>query len=166
CDKVGSYSINDESDMILVGYVGFLNPPKQSAIAALHTLQKKGVQVKILTGDNESVTRNVCRKMGLYIGEPVLGYEIDSLPDKVLGKLASKTSVFAKLNPSQKFRIIKALQMNGHTVGFIGDGINDVFALKQSDVGVSIHTADDIVKESSDIILIEKDLHVLEDAIV
>ncbi|PEI34112.1 magnesium-translocating P-type ATPase [Bacillus wiedmannii] len=164
--KVGSYSINDESDMILVGYVGFLNPPKQSAIAALHTLQKKGVQVKILTGDNESVTRNVCRKMGLYIGEPVLGYEIDSLPDKVLGKLASKTSVFAKLNPSQKFRIIKALQMNGHTVGFIGDGINDVFALKQSDVGVSIHTADDIVKESSDIILIEKDLHVLEDAIV
>ncbi|MBE5091372.1 magnesium-translocating P-type ATPase [Bacillus thuringiensis] len=165
-DKVGSYSINDESDMILVGYVGFLNPPKQSAIAALHTLQKKGVQVKILTGDNESVTRNVCRKMGLYIGEPVLGYEIDSLPDKVLGKLASKTSVFAKLNPSQKFRIIKALQMNGHTVGFMGDGINDVFALKQSDVGVSIHTADDIVKESSDIILIEKDLHVLEDAIV
>ncbi|MDF9612862.1 magnesium-translocating P-type ATPase [Bacillus cereus] len=165
-DKVGSYSINDESDMILVGYIGFLNPPKQSAIAALHTLQKKGVQVKILTGDNESVTRNVCRKMGLYIGEPVLGYEIDSLPDKVLGKLASKTSVFAKLNPSQKFRIIKALQMNGHTVGFMGDGINDVFALKQSDVGVSIHTADDIVKESSDIILIEKDLHVLEDAIV
>lgn len=165
-DKVGSYSINDESDMILVGYVGFLNPPKQSAIAALHTLQKKGVQIKILTGDNESVTRNVCRKMGLYIGEPVLGYEIDSLPDKVLGELASKTSVFAKLNPSQKFRIIKALQMNGHTVGFMGDGINDVFALKQSDVGVSIHTADDIVKESSDIILIEKDLHVLEDAIV
>lgn len=165
-DKVGSYSINDESDMILVGYVGFLNPPKQSAIAALHTLQKKGVQVKILTGDNESVTRNVCRKMGLYIGEPVLGYEIDSLPDKVLGKLASKTSVFAKLNPSQKFRIIKALQINGHTVGFMGDGINDVFALKQSDVGVSIHSADDIVKESSDIILIEKDLHVLEDAIV
>ncbi|PEB01140.1 magnesium-translocating P-type ATPase [Bacillus cereus] len=165
-DKVGSYSINDESDMILVGYVGFLNPPKQSAIAALHTLQKKGVQVKILTGDNESVTRNVCRKMGLYIGEPVLGYEIDSLPDKVLGKLASKTSVFAKLNPSQKFRIIKALQINGHTVGFMGDGINDVFALKQSDVGVSIHSADDIVKESSDIILIEKDLHVLEDTIV
>ncbi|QWU45220.1 magnesium-translocating P-type ATPase [Bacillus sp. NP247] len=165
-DKVDSYSIDDESDMILVGYVGFLNPPKQSAIVALHTLQKKGVQVKILTGDNESVTRNVCRKMGLYIGEPVLGYEIDSLPDKALGKLASKTSVFTKLNPSQKFRIIKALQMNGHTVGFMGDGINDVFALKQSDVGVSIHTADDIVKESSDIILIEKDLHVLEDAIV
>ncbi|PFJ19676.1 magnesium-translocating P-type ATPase [Bacillus cereus] len=165
-DKVGSYSIDDESDMILVGYVGFLNPPKQSAIAALQTLQKKGVQVKILTGDNESVTRNICRKMGLYIGEPVLGYEIDSLPDKVLAKLASKTNVFAKLNPSQKFRIIKALQMNDHTVGFMGDGINDVFALKQSDVGVSIHTADDIVKESSDIILIEKDLHVLEDAIV
>ncbi|MGE8056000.1 magnesium-translocating P-type ATPase [Bacillus mycoides] len=165
-DKVGSYSIDDESDMILVGYVGFSNPPKQSAMAALHTLQKKGIQVKILTGDNESVTRNVCRKMGLYIGEPVLGYEIDSLPDKALVKLASKTSVFAKLNPSQKFRIIKALQMNGHTVGFMGDGINDVFALKQSDVGVSIHTADDIVKESSDIILIEKDLQVLEDAIV
>ncbi|WP_336771374.1 magnesium-translocating P-type ATPase [Bacillus bombysepticus] len=165
-DNVGSYSINDESDMILVGYVGFLNPPKQSAIAALHTLQKKGVQIKILTGDNEPVTRNVCRKMGLYIGEPVLGYEIDRMPDKVLGELASKTSVFAKLNPSQKFRIIKALQMNGHTVGFMGDGINDVFALKQSDVGVSIHTAEDIVKESSDIILIEKDLHVLEDAIV
>ncbi|MCU4715807.1 magnesium-translocating P-type ATPase [Bacillus cereus] len=165
-DKVGTYSIDDESDMILVGYVTFSNPPKQSAMAALHTLQKKGVQVKILTGDNESVTRNVCRKMGLYIGEPVLGYEIDSLPDKALVKLASKTSVFAKLNPSQKFRIIKALQTNGHTVGFMGDGINDVFALKQSDVGVSIHTADDIVKESSDIILIEKDLHVLEDAIV
>ncbi|EOO17336.1 magnesium-translocating P-type ATPase [Bacillus cereus] len=165
-DKVGSYSIDDESDMILVGYVGFSNPPKQSAMAALHTLQKKGIQVKILTGDNESVTRNVCRKMGLYIGEPVLGYEIDSLLDKALVKLASKTSVFAKLNPSQKFRIIKALQMNGHTVGFMGDGINDVFALKQSDVGVSIHTADDIVKESSDIILIEKDLQVLEDAIV
>ncbi|PQQ47327.1 magnesium-translocating P-type ATPase [Bacillus thuringiensis] len=164
--KVGGYSVNDESDMILVGYVGFFNPPKQSAIAALHTLQKKGVQVKILTGDNEAVTRNICRKMGLYIGEPVLGYEIDSLPDKALAKIVSKTSVFAKLNPNQKFRIIKALQMDGRTVGFMGDGINDVFALKQSDVGISIHSADDIVKESSDIILIEKNLQVLEDAIV
>ena len=112
--------------------------------------------MKILTGDNEIVTRKVCKEVGLDIGEPILGYEIDSLPDKALAKLAEETTVFAKLNPMQKFRIIHALQGNGHTVGYMGDGINDAVALREADVGISVNTATDIAKEASDIILLEK----------
>lgn len=151
-----AYAVQDESAMILTGYIGFLDPPKPSAASAIQALQKHGVQVKILTGDNEIVTKKVCKEVGLNIGEPVLGYEIDSLPDKTLATLAEETTVFAKLNPMQKSRIIRVLQGNGHTVGYMGDGINDAVALRDADVGISVDTATDIAKESSDIILLEK----------
>ncbi len=160
------YAVKDETDMILAGYIGFLDPPKPSAAAAIQALQKHGVQVKILTGDNEIVTRKVCKEVGLDIGEPILGYEIDSLPDKALAKLAEETTVFAKLNPMQKSRIIHALQGNRHTVGYMGDGINDAVALREADVGISVDTATDIAKEASDIILLEKSLTILEAGIV
>ncbi|WP_242221062.1 magnesium-translocating P-type ATPase [Bacillus cereus group sp. BfR-BA-01380] len=161
-----AYSIQDESDMIFAGYIGFLDPPKPSAASAIRTLQEHGVQVKILTGDNEIVTRKVCKEVGLDIGEPVLGYEIDHLPEKALVQLAERTTVFAKLNPMQKSRVIQALQANGHTVGYMGDGINDAVALRDADVGISVDTATDIAKESSDIILLEKSLNVLEEGII
>ncbi|PEW81934.1 magnesium-translocating P-type ATPase [Bacillus cereus] len=160
------YAVQDENDMILAGYIGFLDPLKPSAATAIQALQKHGVQVKILTGDNEIVTRKVCKEVGLNIGEPVLGYEIDSLPDKALAKLAEETTVFAKLNPMQKSRIIRVLQGNGHTVGYMGDGINDAVALREADVGISVDTATDIAKESSDIILLEKSLTILEAGIL
>lgn len=160
------YAVKDETDMILAGYIGFLDPPKPSAAAAIQALQKHGVQVKILTGDNEIVTRKVCKEVGLDICEPILGYEIDSLPDKALAKLAEETTVFAKLNPMQKSRIIHALQGNGYTVGYMGDGINDAVALREADVGISVDTATDIAKEASDIILLEKSLTILEAGIL
>ncbi|MCU4766310.1 magnesium-translocating P-type ATPase [Bacillus toyonensis] len=162
------YAVKDETNMILAGYIGFLDPPKPSAAVAIQALQKHGVQVKILTGDNEIVTKKVCKEVGLDIGEPILGYEIDSLPDKALAKLAEETTVFAKLNPMQKSRIIRALQGNGHTVtvGYMGDGINDAVALRDADVGISVDTATDIAKESSDIILLEKSLTILEAGIL
>lgn len=161
-----AYAVQDESAMILTGYIGFLDPPKPSAASAIQALQKHGVQVKILTGDNEIVTKKVCKEVGLNIGEPVLGYEIDSLPDKTLATLAEETTVFAKLNPMQKSRIIRVLQGNGHTVGYMGDGINDAVALRDADVGISVDTATDIAKESSDIILLEKSLTILEAGIL
>ncbi len=160
------YAVKDETNMILAGYIGFLDPPKPSASVAIQALQKHGVQVKILTGDNEIVTKKVCKEVGLDIGEPILGYEIDSLPDKALAKLAEETTVFAKINPMQKSRIIRALQGNGHTVGYMGDGINDAVALRDADVGISVDTATDIAKESSDIILLEKSLTILEAGIL
>lgn len=160
------YAVQDENNMILAGYIGFLDPPKPSAATAIQTLQKHGVQVKILTGDNEIVTKKVCKEVGLNIGEPILGYEIDALPDKALAKLAEETTVFAKLNPMQKSRIIRVLQGNGHTVGYMGDGINDAVALREADVGISVDTATDIAKESSDIILLEKSLMILEAGIL
>ncbi|WP_090633121.1 magnesium-translocating P-type ATPase [Neobacillus massiliamazoniensis] len=161
-----AYSIQDESDLILAGYIGFLDPPKPSVASAIQTLQQQGVQVKILTGDNDIVTRKICKEVRLDIGKPVLGYEIDDLSDKDLASLAESTTVFAKLNPMQKSRVIKALQANGHTVGYMGDGINDAVALRDADVGISVDTATDIAKESSDIILLEKSLGVLERGII
>ncbi len=160
------YTVQDENDMILAGYIGFLDPPKPSAATAIQALQKHGVRVKILTGDNEIVTKKVCKEVGLNIGEPVLGYEIDALPDKALAKLAEETTVFVKLNPMQKSRIIRVLQGNGHTVGYMGDGINDAVALRKADVGICVDTATDIAKESSDIILLEKSLMILEAGIL
>ncbi|HGN6588793.1 TPA: magnesium-translocating P-type ATPase [Bacillus tropicus] len=160
------YTVQDENDIILAGYIGFLDPPKPSAATAIQALQKHGVRVKILTGDNEIVTKKVCKEVGLNIGEPVLGYEIDALPDKALAKLAEETTVFAKLNPMQKSRIIRVLQGNGHTVGYMGDGINDAIALRKADVGICVDTATDIAKESSDIILLEKSLMILEAGIL
>ncbi|MFF2447865.1 magnesium-translocating P-type ATPase [Neobacillus sp. NPDC058068] len=165
-DREKAYSHQDEAEMVLAGYIGFLDPPKPSAASAIRTLKAQGVQVKILTGDNEIVTRKVCKEVGIDVGEPVLGTEIDHLSEQELADLAETTTVFSKLNPMQKSRVINALQANGHTVGFMGDGINDAIALKDADVGISVDTATDIAKESSDIILLEKSLNVLDEGII
>lgn len=156
------YSVADEHDLVLVGFVAFLDPPKETAAAALAALKAHGVQVKILTGDNEIVTRRICREVGLPVESVVLGSEIQHLTDAELDDLAERTTVFAKLAPLQKARIITALQHRGHTVGYLGDGINDAAALRDADVGISVDSATDIAKESADIILLEKNLVVLE----
>lgn len=160
------YSVKDESDMILVGYIGFLDPPKESAATAIRALNKNGVDVKVLTGDNAAVASKVCKDIGLQVDRIVLGSEIDNVTDEMLADLAEKTTVFAKLNPLQKARIVRALQSKGHTVGFMGDGINDAASLRDADVGISVDTAVDIAKESADIILLEKSLMVLEEGVI
>ena len=156
----------DESDMTLVGFIAFLDPPKETAKDAIRALQDSGVRVKILTGDNELVTRKVCHDVGLKITRLALGAEIEALSDDALGKVAEEAEVFAKLTPAQKARVIKALQRRDHVVGFLGDGINDGPALKAADVGVSVDTAADIAKESADIILLDKSLGVLKDGAI
>ncbi|WP_152395069.1 magnesium-translocating P-type ATPase [Paenibacillus guangzhouensis] len=164
--KQDPYGVQDESDMILVGYIGFLDPPKESAVTAIRALKENGVAVKVLTGDNAAVTRRVCQEVGLEAGYIVLGSDIEHLSESQLADLAEHTTVFAKLNPMQKSRIVRALQSKGHTVGFMGDGINDAASLKDADVGISVDTAVDIAKESADIILLEKSLMVLEQGII
>jgi len=163
---VGAFSIADESEMVLIGYLAFLDPPKESTAAAIEALHENGVDVKILTGDNDKVTRCVCRQVGLPVDHILLGSELDSMTDAELGTVAEEVSVFAKLSPQQKARVIAALRNNGHSVGYMGDGINDAAAMKASDVGISVDTAVDIAKESADVILLEKDLMVLEEGIV
>ena len=160
------FSIEDESDMVLMGYIGFLDPPKASAKAAIKALRTHGVDVKILTGDNDIVTKKICTEVGLHIDKILLGSDIENLSDENLKIEAEDTTVFAKLSPMQKSRIIRVLQEEGHTVGYMGDGINDAPALKESDVGISVDTAVDIAKESADIILLEKDLMVLEKGVL
>jgi Mg2+-importing ATPase len=160
------YSVTDERDLVLVGYIAFLDPPKESAVAAIRVLREHGVRVKVLTGDNEIVTRKVCRDVGLEVGHILLGAEVEALSETELPDAAERTTVFAKLSPAQKARIIKALHQKGRVVGFLGDGINDGPALKAADVGVSVDTAVDIAKESADIILLEKNLLVLEEGVV
>ena len=161
-----TYALADESDLILTGYIAFLDPPKETAAAAIGVLREHGVAVKILTGDNEVVTRKVCREVGLEVEHVLLGSELEQLTDRALADLAERVSVFAKLSPQQKARVIKALHLNGHVVGFLGDGINDGPALKAADVGISVDTAVDIAKESADIILLEKSLMVLEEGVI
>lgn len=163
---VGTFSVADESDMVLMGYLAFLDPPKESTADALAALKEHGVDVKILTGDNDKVTRCVCRQVGLSVDRLLLGSELDSMTDEELGTAAEKVSVFAKLSPQQKARVITVLRNNGHSVGYMGDGINDAAAMKASDVGISVDTAVDIAKESADVILLEKDLMVLEKGII
>ncbi|MCL2866925.1 MAG: magnesium-translocating P-type ATPase, partial [Clostridia bacterium] len=163
---VGSFSVADESDMVLLGYLAFLDPPKESTAAAIKALHEHGVDVKILTGDNDKVTRCICRQVGLSVDRILLGSDLDDMTDKDLGKAAEDVNVFAKLSPQQKARVITALQTNGHSVGYMGDGINDAAAMKASDVGISVDTAVDIAKESADVILLEKDLMVLEQGII
>jgi Mg2+-importing ATPase len=161
-----TFSAADEKDMVLMGYIGFLDPPKDTAHDAIDALQNHGVKVKVLTGDNEGVTKKVCKDVGIPINNVVLGVDVENMTDKELSKLVEETSIFAKLSPIQKERIISILQDNGHIVGFLGDGINDAQALKQADVGISVDTAVDIAKESADIILLEKDLNVLEQGVI
>lgn len=158
----GGFSVADEADMVLMGYVAFLDPPKESAVKALEALKDYGVQVKVLTGDNADVTRAVCRQVNLPVENIVLGSDLEAMDEAVLRCAVEENTVFAKLTPQQKTRIVGCLRQNGHTVGFMGDGINDAAAMKASDVGISVDTAVDIAKESADIILLEKDLMVLE----
>ncbi|MFI5310304.1 MAG: magnesium-translocating P-type ATPase [Gemmatimonadales bacterium] len=162
----GPYAVADESDMILAGFIGFLDPPKETAAPALKALAQQGVTVKILTGDNDLVSRKVCHDVGLEVGHIVLGTDLDGLDDAAIGEIADKNIVFAKLTPSDKVKIVRALRARGHTVGFMGDGINDAGALREADVGISVDSAVDIAKESADIILLEKSLMVLEEGVV
>ncbi len=161
-----SYSVADEQDLILIGLIAFLDPPKESASQAIAALNNSGVQVKVLTGDNSIVTRKTCKDVGLYVHHTLLGNEIEALSDEELTNLAETTTIFAKLSPLQKSRIIQVLRRKGHIVGFMGDGINDAAALREADVGISVDTAVDIAKESADIILLEKSLMVLEEGIL
>ncbi|OSZ68698.1 magnesium-translocating P-type ATPase [Sphingomonas sp. IBVSS2] len=160
------YGIADERDLIVEGFLTFLDPPKESAAPALAALAAHGVVVKVLTGDNEVVTARICREVGLEPGQPLLGREIETLDDARLRGLVDERTIFAKLTPLQKSRVLKALQANGHTVGFLGDGINDAPALRDADVGISVDSGTDIAKESADIILLEKSLMVLEEGVL
>ena len=162
----GVFGVKDESNMMLVGYLGLLDPPKKSAAAAIEALHRYGVQVKVLTGDNELVTRKICNEVGLPSDKILLGSDLEGMTEDDLKKRAEQATICAKLSPLQKARIVGALQKNGHTVGFMGDGINDAHALSKADVGISVDTAVDIAKENADIILLEKDLNVLEHGVV
>lgn len=164
--SVGELSVKDESDMVLIGYLAFLDPPKESTANAIRALEDFGVNVKILTGDNDAVTSSVCKQVGIKVNNLLLGSDIEEMDDELLSEVVEETNVFAKLSPNQKTRVVSALRKNGHTVGFMGDGINDAAAMTESDVGISVDTAVDIAKESANIILLEKDLMVLEDGVV
>ena len=161
-----SYSRDDESDLTLMGYIAFLDPPKDSAAEAIEALNANGVAVKILTGDNAIVTLNVCRQVGITVENYLVGPQVEAMGDDELTVAARTTQVFARLNPQQKVRVIQALHRDGHVVGFLGDGINDGPALRAADVGISVDTAVDIAKESADIILLEKSLMVLEEGVI
>ncbi len=163
---VGQFGVNDESDMVLIGFLAFLDPPKATTMSAIKALNDNGVGVKILTGDNEKVTVSIAKQVGLKVNEILLGSDLDNLTDEELSEKAENITVFAKLSPEQKARIVRILRQNGHSVGYMGDGINDAAAMKASDVGISVDTAVDIAKESADVILLEKDLNVLEDGII
>ncbi len=159
------FSVTDENNLILLGYIAFFDPPKDSAALALETLAKMGVSTKILTGDNALVTQKICRDVGLEIGRIVTGDQLRGLTETEFGELVEQANVFARLSPTQKSDIILSLQRRGHVVGFLGDGINDALALKVSDVGISVDTAVDVAKEAADIVLLEKSLLVLEEGI-
>jgi len=161
-----AYSVEDEKEMILTGYLAFLDPPKPSAAPAIKALLEHGVKTKILTGDNEKVTQAICEKVGLDIEHILLGVDIDQMSDEQLAEVVESVTVFAKLSPDQKARIILQLKRNGHGVGYMGDGINDAPSMKVADVGISVDTAVDIAKETADVILLDKDLMVLEKGLV
>jgi len=160
------YSVNDETDMVFIGFVAFLDPPKQTAKESLQLLAKEGIELKILTGDNELVTRKICEELGFEIKGVVLGSEIAQMHDDALARVVEEANVFARVNPVQKDRVINMLKSNGHVVGFMGDGINDAPSLKTSDVGVSVNNAVDVAKEAADIILLENDLTVLAEGVI
>jgi len=161
-----TYSVNDENNFTLTGFIGFLDPAKPSSKPAIETLQKLGVEIKVLTGDNETVTKKICKDVGITVQKLINGNDLEKITDQELLQQIDTVSVFAKLNPLQKVRVVKALRSKGHTVGFMGDGINDAAALKEADVGISVDTAVDITKESADIILLEKDLMVLRKGVI
>ncbi|HCW4182120.1 TPA: magnesium-translocating P-type ATPase, partial [Acinetobacter baumannii] len=161
-----NYSVVDESDLILIGYITFLDPPKESAKEAVQSLHAHGVTVKVLTGDNEFVTQKVCREISLNYDQVLLGGVIETLTDQQLKRAVEQYHIFAKLSPVHKERIVEQLKANGHVVGFLGDGINDAAAIRAADIGISVDTAVDIAKESADLILLEKSLMVLEKGVI
>ena len=161
-----AYSVADEADLTLVGYIAFLDPPKESTAPALEALAGHGVGVKVLTGDNERVTARVCSQVGLSADRVLVGTQVESMDDATLARAVEQHQVFAKLNPLHKERIVRALRANGHVVGFMGDGINDAPALRAADIGISVDSAVDIAKEAADIILLEKSLMVLDEGVV
>ena len=164
-EKIENFNLLDEKNMVLLGFIGFLDPPKESAKESISKLNNAGIRVMVLTGDNAEVTRCVCNKVGINSNNIILGSKIDKLSDMALLRLLKKNNIFAKLSPIQKARIVRVLKQAGNIVGYMGDGINDSPALTNSDVGVSVDTAVDIAKESADIILLEKDLNVLLDGV-
>ena len=160
------YGVADESELTLIGYVAFLDPPKETTAPALEALAAHGVAVKVLTGDNELVTAKICREVGLPEERVMVGGDVERLSDEELAKAVEEHNIFAKLTPAHKERIVRILKSNGHVVGFMGDGINDAPALRTADIGISVDTAVDIAKEAADIILLEKSLMVLEEGVV
>ncbi|PMB45219.1 magnesium-translocating P-type ATPase [Fischerella thermalis CCMEE 5205] len=165
-DSIPTYGTKDECDLILVGYLAFLDPPKDSASQAIMALQEHGVTVKIITGDNDIVTRKICQEVDLQIDGILLGSQMEKMSEEELADIVDSTTIFAKMSPIQKAQIIRVLRSKGHTVGYMGDGINDAAALRDADVGISVDTAVDIAKESADIILLEKNLMVLERGVI
>jgi Mg2+-importing ATPase len=163
---LAAYSKADESELVLHGYVAFLDPPKESAQHAIAAAQKHGVQIKVLTGDNDLVTRKICHEVGLDAEHIVLGNDVEQMSDQQLAEAAEAAAIFARLSPAHKRRVILALKSRGHVVGYLGDGINDAPALRAADVGISVDTAVDIAREAADIILLEKSLMVLEDGVL
>ena len=161
-----AYGVADEAGLTAIGCLAFLDPPKDTAHTAIAALHGHGVAVKVITGDNEAVTRKICREVGLDVTHSVLGRDIEELDDAALDEMVARTTVFAKMSPLEKSRVVESLQRCGHTVGFLGDGINDAAALRRADVGISVDTATDIAKESADIILLEKNLMVLEEGVL
>jgi len=161
-----TYSKADETDLVLRGYVAFFDPPKDSARPAIEALHQHGVEIKVLTGDNEAVSKKICRDVGIPIGSVLLGAHVDAMSDAELAETVEATTLFARLAPTHKQRVVAALQRRGHVVGFLGDGINDGPALRAADVGISVDSAADIAKETADLILLEKSLMVLEEGIL
>lgn len=165
-NKNEEITINTENEMVLMGYLSFLDPPKQSAKSAIEALRNNNVKIKVLTGDSDIIARHVCKKVGIKNDKVLLGSDIDAISDENLKKEVEKIDIFAKLSPQQKLRIIKTLRADGHIVGFMGDGINDAPAMREADVAISVDSAVDIAKESADIILLKKDLNVLVDGVL
>ncbi len=162
----GVFSTKDESDMVLIGFLAFLDPPKETAYKAIKALSDHGISVKVLTGDSDRVTKYICSKVGIDASRILLGTDIEDMDDKKLSLEVEKVNVFAKLSPEEKARVVTALRNNGHSVGYMGDGINDTAALKAADVGISVDTGTDITKESAGIILLEKDLMILDKGVM
>ncbi|RGU27388.1 magnesium-translocating P-type ATPase [Bacteroides cellulosilyticus] len=165
-EKVGNFSVSDEKEMVLIGFLAFLDPPKPSAAEAIKQLHEYGVEVKILSGDNDIVVKAIGRQVGIDTSYSLTGPDIENMDETILKERVKTTTCFSKLTPLQKTQIISILQEQENTVGFLGDGINDAAALRQSDIGISVDSAVDIAKESADIILLEKDLMVLEDGVL
>jgi Mg2+-importing ATPase len=165
-DEKPTYSVKDESGMIFLGFIAFMDPPKESSKESIQLLKESGIELKILTGDNELVTRKVCEQLGFEIKGVVLGNEVAKLQDPALARIVENANVFARVSPAQKDRIMNALKGNGHVVGFLGDGINDATSMHTADVGISVDNAVDVAKESADIILLHKDLTVLNEGVL